>query len=294
METNIPTELLRAFVSVVDLGSYTRAASALGRTQPAVSQQLRRLEALIGAPLLISEPRGIRMTAEAKRLDSLARRMLRANDDILASFTRERLTGWLRVGLPTDFSNGFLLRALAQFATAHPEVRIDAASLLSRDLRTRLAENTLDLIVAIAPEDGMPGLVQTRTITPFWALRTQRRLDPAAPVPLVRHPDPCEYADRMRAALRGAGRDWRTTLISNDVEGLRVALQAGLGVTALTPATLAPGLRPADPGDDLPPLAPLRIGLFYKHARLTRAGHGLAQWLIQRLETDSEETGKTS
>lgn len=281
MATNIPTDLLRAFVTVIDLGGFTRAATALGRTQPAISQQLRRLEDLIGAPLLRAEAGQIRLSEAAQRLDPLARQMLRINDDIVAGFADERLSGWLRVGVPTDFANAFLLRAISDFAAAHPGVRIDMASRLSRDLRAGLAADEHDLVVAIAPQDGMPWLVQAFTAQPFWALA-----EAAGPLPdllpLVRHPDPCEYADRMRSALRAAGRRWRTTLVSADVEGLAAAVRAGLGVTALTPATLAPGLRAARPADGLPPLDPLRIGLFYKHARLGKAGHGLAQWLLAR------------
>ncbi|SEN46239.1 DNA-binding transcriptional regulator, LysR family [Gemmobacter aquatilis] len=283
MPTNIPTDLLRAFVTVIDLGGYTRAAEALGRTQPAISQKLRRLEAIIGQPLLLAEAGQIRLTDAARTLDTLARQMLRINDDIAASFADERLSGWLRVGVPTDFSNAFMLQAIADFAAAHRGVRIEVSSRASRDLRTALAAEELDMIFAIAPEDGMPWLVQSFRVTPFWAISAAVQLDPAAPVPLLRHPDPCEYADRMRSALRDAGRPWRTLLVCNDVEGLVAAVRAGLGVTALTPATLAAGLRRADVGDGLPPLAPLRIGLFYKHARLSRAGHGLAQSLLARL-----------
>lgn len=281
MAQNIPTDLLRAFVTVIDLGGFTRAATALGRTQPAVSQQLRRLEELIGQPLLRAEGGQIRLSEAAQRLDPLARQMLRLNDDIVASFADERLSGWLRVGVPTDFSNAFLLRAISDFAAAHPGVRIEMASRLSRDLRAGLAGDDYDLVVAIAPEDGMPWLVQGFAAQPFWALPETAGPLPEV-LPLVRHPDPCEYAERMRAALRAAGRRWRTTLVSADVEGLAAAVRAGLGVTALTPATLAPGLRAARPEDGLPPLAPLRIGLFYKHARLGKAGHGLAQWLLAR------------
>ena len=40
---NLPTDTLRAFISVIDLGGFTRAADALGRTQPAISLQMRRL-----------------------------------------------------------------------------------------------------------------------------------------------------------------------------------------------------------------------------------------------------------
>jgi DNA-binding transcriptional LysR family regulator len=46
--TNIPTELLRTFVAVVDMRSFTRAAQSLGITQPAVSAQVKRLQQLLG------------------------------------------------------------------------------------------------------------------------------------------------------------------------------------------------------------------------------------------------------
>jgi DNA-binding transcriptional LysR family regulator len=62
MLTNIPTDLLRAFVTVIDLGSYTRAADPLGRTQPAISLQIRRLEDLLRAKLLRADGRQVRVT----------------------------------------------------------------------------------------------------------------------------------------------------------------------------------------------------------------------------------------
>lgn len=65
--------------------------------------------------------------------------------------------------------------------------------------------------------------------------------------------------------------------------GIQAAVLAGLGASALTPATLAPGMRIGTAAEGFPPLAPLRIGLFYKHARLSKAGHGLAQWLMQQI-----------
>lgn len=280
MQTNLPTDLLRAFVTVVDLGGYTAAAQALGRTQSAISQQLRRLEALIGHPLLLSQAGQIVLTDAARLLDPQARQLLRLNDDIVAGFEAERLSGWLRIGVPTDFSNIPMQRAIAAFAAQHSGIRIEVTSRLSRDLRQALAADRLDLALAIAPEDGMPWLVQSFALRPFWALT--ERPDLSRPLPLVRHPDPCEYGDRMRSALRGAGLSWRTVLVSDDVEGLISATRAGIGITALTPSTLAEGLRRADAQDGLPDLAPLRIGLFYKHARLKSAGHALAKHLLSR------------
>jgi DNA-binding transcriptional LysR family regulator len=95
----------------------------------------------------------------------------------------------------------------------------------------------------------------------------------------------------MIAALRRAGRDWRAVYVSSDVAGLQNSVAAGLGVTALTHATLEPGMRIGTAADGLPPLDALRIGLFYKHARLSGAAHGLAQVLIGQMDSATQSGG---
>jgi DNA-binding transcriptional LysR family regulator len=87
----------------------------------------------------------------------------------------------------------------------------------------------------------------------------------------------------MRLALRGARKSWKTMLVASDVAGIQAAIVAGLGASALTPATLTPGMRIGRADEGFPALAPLKIGLFYKHARLSKAGHGLAQWMMQQI-----------
>lgn len=283
MPTNVPTDLLRAFVTVVDLGSYTRAAEALGRTQPAISLQIRRLEELLRTQLINTEGKQIRLTDGGMALGPYARQILRLNDDIVAHYAAEALSGWIKVGLPTDFSNAFLLGAITRFAATHPDVRIEVESRLSRSLRQELAADRLDLVVGIAPGQDEAYLVNAATIVPIWAVAESFRWDGLSTLPLIRHPDPCEYADRMRNALRGARKSWKTKLVSGDVAGIQAAIQAGIGVSALTPATLTPGLRIGTADEGFPPLAPLRIGLFYKHARLSKAAQGLAQWLMQQI-----------
>jgi DNA-binding transcriptional LysR family regulator len=283
MLTNVPTDLLRTFVTVVDLGSYTRAGEALGRTQPAISLQIRRLEELLRTQLINTEGRQIRLTDGGVALGPYARQILRLNDDIVAHYAAEALSGWIKVGLPTDFANAFLLGAITRFAASQPDVRIEVESRLSRDLRGDLAADRLDMVVAIAPTQDEAYLVNTATITPIWAVADSFRWDEKSTLPLVRHPDPCEYADRMRNALRGSRKAWKTKMVSGDVAGIQAAVLAGIGASALTPATLLPGLRVGTLAEGFPPLAPLRIGLFYKHARLSKAAHGLAQWLMQQI-----------
>lgn len=283
MLTNVPTDLLRTFVTVVDLGSYTRAAEALGRTQPAISLQVRRLEDLLRTQLINTEGRQFRLTDAGVALGPYARQILRLNDDIVAHYAAEALSGWIKVGIPTDFSNAFLLGAITRFAASHPDVRIEVESRLSRTLRQDIAADRLDLVVAVAPSQDEAYLVNSASITPIWAVADSFALDRQAALPLIRHPDPCEYVDRMRNALRLSGRAWQTKLVSGDVAGLQAAILAGIGASALTPATLVPGLRVGTQAEGFPPLEPLRIGLFYKHARLSKAAHGLAQWLMQQV-----------
>ena len=68
--TNIPTELLRTLVAVVDLRSFTKAAQSLGVTQPAVSAQIKRLQGLLGSDLLDKSAPGVSLTSAGERPDS--------------------------------------------------------------------------------------------------------------------------------------------------------------------------------------------------------------------------------
>ena len=291
MLTNVPTDLLRAFVTVVDLGSYTKAAEVLGRTQPAVSLQIRRLEDILRTRLLNTEGKQVRLTTAGGELGPLARQMLRLNDDMIAHFANETLSGWIRVGLPTDFSNTFLLNAITQFAADNPEVRLEVESMLSSDLRLALAAEQLNSAIGIAPSGEDVYLVNSAVVRPIWAMADSFQCGTDQPLPIIRHPDPCEYAERMRAAMRGSKRTWKTVLVSSDVAGIQSALLAGLGTSALTPATLLPGLRIGREEEGFPPLEPLRVGLFYKHARLSKAGHGLAQWLMEQIGAAGQGLG---
>ena len=97
--TNIPTELLRTFVKAVDLGSFTRAGEAVGRTQSAVSLQVRRLEDLLDAPLFVRGSHRVKLTDEGTILVNYARRMLALNDVAVASLRRPKVAGSVRLGL---------------------------------------------------------------------------------------------------------------------------------------------------------------------------------------------------
>ncbi|MGY9012638.1 MAG: LysR family transcriptional regulator, partial [Rhodobacterales bacterium] len=84
--TNLSIELLRAFITVIEVKSFTMAATLLGRTQPAVSLQLQRLEQLIGSKLITREGREMVLTEQGVLLAAHAKRILRLNDLAVSQF----------------------------------------------------------------------------------------------------------------------------------------------------------------------------------------------------------------
>ena len=118
--------------------------------------------------------------------------------------------------------------------------------------------------------------------------------NPERPVPLGAHLEGCDYRSRMIDALDGSGRRWRLVYTGPGISGLQNAVQNGLCVTALTKATLLPGMRELTEDEGFPKLEQLRIGLFYKHPRLTPAGLHLVSELVASLESVGSGVAKVS
>lgn len=283
--TNLPTDLLRTFIAVVELGGHSRAGASLGRSQPAISLQIRRLEDLLRTPLLAQEGRVIHPTQAGESLLSYAREMVRINDEAVRYFHRTDINGVLRIGLPTDYAVASLQKTLTDFLGNHPEVDLEIHCDLSRQLHQDLRSDDLDIIVAMMPSDRMPYLSRAWVEQPLWAAAESLELTADRPVLLGAHLEGCEYRSRMIESLDRAERRWRIVYTGPGISGLQNAVLNGLCVTALTRATLLPGMRELSEDEGFPRLEQLRVGLFYKHPRLSPAGLQLVSDLVANLES---------
>ncbi|HQU69055.1 MAG TPA: LysR substrate-binding domain-containing protein [Albidovulum sp.] len=283
--TNLPTDLLRTFIAVVELGGHSKAGAVLGRSQPAISLQIRRLEDLVRAPLLAQEGRSIHPTQAGEALLSYAREMVRINDEAVRYFHRSDMTGVLRIGLPTDYAVAFLQNSLTNFMRHHPDVDLEIYCDLSRELHQHLRSDDLDIIVATMPTARMPYMSRAWVEQPIWAAAESLALIEGRAVPLGAHLEGCDYRARMIEALDGASRRWRIVYTGPGISGLQNAVLNGLCITALTQATMLPGMRELGEDEGFPKLELLRIGLFYKHPRLSAAGLQLVSDLVASLES---------
>src|SRR5215831_1491503 len=101
-------DVLRTVVIAAQLGSFSRAAKEVGRSQGAVSQQLKRLEDQLGEQLFRKRGRGLVPTEAGDVLLAHARKMLRINDEAVAAVRGHSLEGSVRFGLPADFAEAWL------------------------------------------------------------------------------------------------------------------------------------------------------------------------------------------
>ncbi len=121
MTKNLDIETLRTLVAAMDLGSFARAAESVGRSQPAVSLQMKRLEQQVGHPILRKQGRGLALTETGDVVLAYARRILDLNDEALTAVKGTGvIAGTVRLGLPQDLAESWLPAVLARFARAHP------------------------------------------------------------------------------------------------------------------------------------------------------------------------------
>ena len=149
-------DLLRTFATVADLGSFTKAGDALGRTQPAISLQIKRLEELLQAPLIERDSRHLRLTTAGETLAAYARQILKLHDEALARLGAPTVTGTVRVGIPNDFAVSFLPRVLSDLMALEPGVTVEVHCEVSITLQRELEEGKLDLAIAMSAEPAGP------------------------------------------------------------------------------------------------------------------------------------------
>lgn len=282
--TDIDTALLRAFLLLAETRSFTRTGERLGRTQPAVTLQLRRLEEAFGRRLLLRDRRRVALTPEGEALLPIAREMLGLLDTAAERLADTDAAGEVRFGSPEDFATAFLPAILARFVETHPAVRLSTACELTRRLVEGIEAGAYDLVVIKqAPGRLHAGARAVWREALVWVGAEGARA-PArdAPLRLVLSPAPCVYRERAEQALAAAGRGFETAYTSPSLAGAAAAVRAGLGLTVLPRTLVPPGLAPLGPRAGLPPLEETVICLLLREGA-PRAAEALARAVEQGL-----------
>ena len=295
-------QTLRAFISIAEEGSISRAALRENLVPSALSKRIGDLEAACGTPLLTRHRRGVEITQAGLELVAHARRILdelRGLDATLDEF-RSGVRGHVRLLANTSSISQFLPGDLAGFLSHHPTVKIDLEERNSAEIEAAIRAGEADLGVMVAG-GALGGLVSRPYRSdelcvmmpaghPLCGNETLRFSDTLAydHVGLPRGSALCEML--LRAA-GDAGQPMKLRIQSPGYDGLRRMVASGLGLGVLPSGSVLPYLA-ADRIEARPlnePWARRELVLISRPASLlTRVARKLAAFLEDPATYDAE------
>jgi len=256
----LDTDQLRSFLAIVDLGSFTRAAERVNKTQSAVSMHIRRLEAQLGCALFVKQGRGARLTAEGEQLIDYARRIIQAEAGAMAALSRKGLKGSVRLGIPDDYAEAFLSDILTRFNHRHPLVEIAVTCENSIELATLIQAGVIDLAL-VTDFPGLAGFELIREEPLVWAATERFKVAEGEPIPLALGSSACVWRRVADDALAEAHSPSRILFVSKNYTAIGTVTRAGLAATVLPQSMLGPELRPLGKNWAMPRLPNSRMGL---------------------------------
>ncbi len=179
---------LRSFLKIAEFRNFTRAAEACGVTQPALSQQMARLEAEIGCPVFERQGRQVRLTEAGEMLHRRALSIVSLVEDTARQVKDDGETGRLVVGAIPTIAPYYLPRVLARFRAEVPRARVEVNELVTEALIKQCQLGDLDVGVLALPVPVEHAHLELEPLfeEPLWLVlpSTHRLAKGKKPVPI--------------------------------------------------------------------------------------------------------------
>ena len=168
MKPTFDIDALRMIVAGAELGSFARAAVQLGRSQSAISMQLKRLEEQAGRPLFQRNGRGLVPTEAGDALLAYARRIIELHDEAAVTLGSTAAAASIRIGLPQDFFDDVMPDAITRFSRQRPGVHVEVRAGRNYALEDEVEAGQLDMaLVFFRPGRNRPGKLLA-SLPLFW------------------------------------------------------------------------------------------------------------------------------
>jgi DNA-binding transcriptional LysR family regulator len=267
---DLELSLLRTFLAVARHGSMGRTAAAVAKTQPAVSQQMLRLEKIIGRKLFYRSRGGVKLTSHGELLVTYANRAIDLNEEALARLREESASGPVRLGVSEQTALAALTPALRRFQKLHPDVEVKLMVAKPSKLESLLTQGELDFAISD------PARIASRPVLEWksrlaWLASTDFSVDSFKVLPVILCESTSWWRDKILSSLRRAGWEWRVVFESASLDATVAALDSSLGVSALLPETVRNTGISEVTNPQLPVLPEVRFGMFRSRTTATRA-----------------------
>ena len=283
-------DVLRTFVTIVDVGNFNKAGELLGRSQPAISLQIKKLEGQLNKKLFTKVGQSYQVNADGNWLYTRAKNMLAMNDDIFRELGSQGLRGRLRLGIPSEFASVLLPSIVGEFSQRYPDVSLDVTSALSKNLLSNASANQFDLILALLDPDEtidkedkrQAGIEVVKQDELVWVGDKYRGIIKQSTLPLALAPDGCIYRSRVIKQLKQQTQPWKITYTNPDFYGLVAALKQGLGITAIA-RSIVPNDLEIIRNKTLPHLGNINICLLNQDTQHPQVSKTLSDFIKARI-----------
>ncbi len=278
MPAPLDSDLLRHFLAVAKSGSVTRAAETVGRTQSAVSMQIRRLEEMLGAPVFERLPRGVALTPLGRELLPYAERIQALLQEAGQHLTSVRIAGPVRVGIVDEYVESVVPTVLAEFNARHADVEVSVYCDFSSRQIEALAADRIDIAVIYDWEGTGTGEVICHDPT-VWVTSLAHRTHECRPIPVGLYINSDWSRDYAARSLDRAGLPWRLAFEADNSAALEKALLSGLAIVPRARSTVPPGCRILGPEDGFPEIDGTEVMMLLNPRRTSAAISAMADAL---------------
>jgi DNA-binding transcriptional LysR family regulator len=234
---------LNAFVAVAADRSFSKAAKRLHRTQPAISQAIRRLEDELGEKLFDRSSRNGALTEAGVLLREHAARLLRLASEAEAAVRelQQVRRGRVVVGA-NEAAVHAILPIIERFARLHPQARVEVRRVASRQIATELLEHSLDFgVLTFQPPDkglqsiSLGGDELVMLANPKHRLASKKRvsIEEVGRETVIAHNDPSPARDRVLRVYERRHAPINIQIALPSLDGIKRAVEMGLGVAVL-------------------------------------------------------------
>lgn len=280
MIPDLDIPLLKTFVAVVETGSLTIAGRRVGRSQPAITHQIKRLEEALGRALFTSNRRAL--TKDGEILLSYARKLINLNEEARSRFSTPGLAGHVVLGTPDLYAAYLLPQILNRFARAHPDVEIELRCMRSVHLHEALLRDEIDIaLLTSQPQFVEPQVVRQEPLV--WVVSPEAQPEQNRPVPLALLPSGSVIRQNAIEALTTAGLAWSNMSISESIAGLKAAVLAGLAVSVFPKCAATGEFRRLGQRDGFPALPAVDLVLLQRPEGVQASAANLAGYIAAAL-----------
>jgi len=243
-------QVLRSFVAVCERLNFRAAGEDVARTQSAVSQQIKGLEAELGVQLLERSTRSVALTPAGETFYRHARRLLALRQEAVSAARSASDKPVLRIGTTDDIAAYGLVPVLSALETGRNACSLDLETRASAALLDHLGSR-YDLAIIVGSAPAPAGELVTSLPLVWLGAAGAAATDP---LPLAVYADKCAMREAAVTALDRAGRRWVTKATVSGHLVIEAAVRAGIAVAPALAPLHAPGLPEAAGLPALPPL----------------------------------------